>query len=321
MMPLPTFNLQPATIFEESIVSEQAVVEESIPEVVVDIAPEGFVHEEQYQRFRIGARIEHAILMVSFTVLAVTGLPQMFALTGWGQTLIWFLGGIESVREIHRIAAFVLIVGSVYHLFTSAYRLYVKHEPMAMLPTLKDARDLWHTVRHNLGFLAHPPKMGKFNFAEKLEYWALVWGTVIMIVTGFMLWNPIVTTHLLPGQVIPAAKAAHGYEALLAVLAIVIWHMYHVHIKQFNPSMFTGKLPRHQMEEEHALELERLERGGTPWPEVPAAILARRRRVFFAVSTVAGILILALLIWAFTFEQTAITTVPRVPREVFVPLP
>jgi cytochrome b subunit of formate dehydrogenase len=291
--------------------------EESIAETVV----EAVVHEKQYERFRIGARVEHAILMVSFTVLALTGLPQMFALTGWGETLIWLLGGIESVRVIHRVAAFALIVGSVYHLFTSAYRLYVKHEPMAMLPTLKDVRDTWDTVRHNLGFLAHPPKMGKFNFSEKLEYWSLVWGTVIMVITGFMLWNPIATTHVLPGQVIPAAKAAHGYEALLAVLAIVVWHMYHVHFKQFNPSMFTGKLPRHQMEEEHALELERLERGGTPWPEVPAPVLARRRRVFFAVSTVLSILILALLIWAFTFEQTAITTVPRISREVFVPLP
>jgi formate dehydrogenase gamma subunit len=288
---------------------------------VAEVAVEGIVHEKQYERFRIGARIEHAILMVSFTLLALTGLPQMFALTGWGQTLIWLLGGIETVRVIHRVAAFVLVLGSVYHLFTSAYRLYVKHEPMRMLPTSKDVRDTWDTVRHNLGFTSDPPRMGKFNFAEKLEYWALVWGTLIMIVTGFMLWNPIATTYLLPGQVIPAAKAAHGYEALLAVLAIVVWHMYHVHFKQFNPSMFTGKLPRHQMEEEHALELERLERGGTPWPEVPAAVLARRRRVFFAVSTVAGILILALLIWAFTFEQTAITTVPRAAREVFVPLP
>jgi cytochrome b subunit of formate dehydrogenase len=302
-------------------VSEHSIAEEVTEESGAEIVAEDILHEEQYERFRIGARIEHAILIVSFTLLALTGLPQMFALTGWGQTAIWLLGGIETVRLIHRVAAFALIVGSVYHLFTSAYRLFVKHEQMAMLPVFKDARDMWDTVRHNLGFLAHPPKMGKFNFAEKLEYWSLVWGTVIMILTGFMLWNPIATTYVLPGQIIPAAKAAHGYEALLAVLAIVIWHMYHVHFKQFNPSMFTGKLPRHQMEEEHALELERLERGGTPWPEVPAAVLARRRRVFFVVSTVVGILILALLIWAFTFEQTAITTVPRASREVFVPLP
>jgi cytochrome b subunit of formate dehydrogenase len=301
--------------------SEQIVAEDVTTEAIAEVVTEGASHEKQYERFRIGARVEHAILMVSFTVLAVTGLPQMFALTSWGQTLIWLLGGIEMVRVIHRVAAFVLVLGSIYHLYTSAYRLFVKRESMAMLPTWKDARDTWDTVRHNLGFRDHLPKMGKFNFAEKMEYWALVWGTVIMIVTGFMLWNPIAATHILPGQFIPAAKAAHGYEALLAVLAIVVWHMYHVHIKQFNPSMFTGKLPRHQMEEEHALELERLERGGTPWPELPAAVLARRRRVFFAVSTVTGILILALLIWAFTFEQTAITTVPRIPREVFVPLP
>jgi hypothetical protein len=82
-----------------------------------------------------------------------------------------------------------------------------------------------------------------------------------MTITGFMLWNPIATTELLPGSIIPAALAAHGGEALLAVLAIVIWHMYNVHIKSFNPSMFTGWLPRDQMERS-TLELERLELAG-----------------------------------------------------------
>ncbi|MCS7039976.1 MAG: hypothetical protein NZP34_10260, partial [Caldilineales bacterium] len=75
-----------------------------------------------------------------------------------------------------------------------------------------------------------------------MEYWAVIWGTAVMIITGFMLWNPITTTKFLPGSWIPAAKAAHGGEALLAFLAIIVWHVYNVHIKTFNRSMFTGKL-------------------------------------------------------------------------------
>jgi formate dehydrogenase gamma subunit len=275
---------------------------------------------KEYPRFRLAARIEHAILIVSFTILAVTGLPQMFAETTIGQNLIEWMGGIEAVRVVHRWMAFLLVAGSVYHLFTSAYRFFVKGERMAMLPERKDGRDLVQWVRYNLGLADEPPRMKKFNFGEKFEYWALVWGTAVMIITGFMLWNPIAVTRLLPGQIIPAAQAAHGGEALLAVLAIIIWHMYNVHIKHFNPSMFTGKLPRHQMEEEHALEMERLDKGGKPWPELELPVRRRRERNYIIASVIVGGLILALLIWVFTFEETALETIDRATREVFVPL-
>lgn len=276
--------------------------------------------EKQYPRFRLGARIEHAILMVSFTVLGITGIPQKYATSGWGAWFIGAMGGIELVRIIHRWAAVVLILGAVYHIFTSAYRLFVKRERMRMIPVKQDLYDLIDTVRYNLGLSDMPPKMPKFNFGEKFEYWAVVWGTIVMIITGFMLWNPIATTAILPGEVIPAALAAHGGEGLLAVLAIIIWHMYNVHIKHFNPSMFTGYLPRKQMEEEHALELERLESGGKPWPELDLPVLQHRRRIFIVVSVIVGSLVLAGLVWAFTFEETAITTIPRATREVFAPM-
>ncbi len=276
--------------------------------------------ETQYPRFRLMARIEHAILLVSFTVLAVTGLPQKYVNAPISESMIQLMGGIELIRLIHRGAAFLLVVGSVYHLFTSAYRLFVKREQMRITLNLQDFRDIWDTIRHNLGLLSAPPRMPKFNFGEKLEYWAVVWGTAVMIITGFMLWNPISTTAVLPGQIIPVALAAHGGEAVLAVLSILIWHMYNVHIKHFNPSMFTGNLPHKIMEEEHILELERLESGGAPWPELALPVLYRRRRIFLIASVIIGGVILVVLVWAFTFEQTAITTIPQVTRDVFTPL-
>ncbi len=82
-----------------------------------------------------------------------------------------------------------------------------------------------------------------------------------MIITGFMMWNPIATARFLPGDFIPAAKAAHGGEALLAVLAIIVWHMYGVHIKHFNKSMFTGKISEEEMLDEHPLELADIKAG------------------------------------------------------------
>ena len=276
--------------------------------------------QQQFPRFRVGARIEHVILLVTFTILCLTGLPQKYVETNIGEWMINLMGGIDTIRILHRWAAFFLIAGSIYHLFTAFYRMYVKRERMRILPDLQDAKDAKDTVLYNVGVKDEHPKMRKFNFGEKFEYWAVVWGTGVMIITGFMLLNPIATTSILPGEVIPAALSAHGWEAVLAASAIIIWHLYNVLVKQFNPSMWTGKLPRSQMEEEHALELERLEAGGSPWQEVQQPILQRRRRVFIVASLIVGALFLVGIVWMFTFEETAITTVPRVTQEVFVPL-
>lgn len=310
---------------QPQMAEQSATAEQPAPTEEPGAAQEVYMTQhpaEAYPRFRLGARIEHFILMVTFTILAITGLPQMFSLDApVARAMIDLMGGIETVRIVHRWAAFFLVVGSIYHVFTSLYRLYVKRERMRMTPEKKDLTDMIDYVRYNLGLSDEHPRMKKFNFGEKFEYWAVVWGTAVMTLTGFMLWNPIATTSILPGEIIPIALAAHGGEALLAVLAIIIWHMYNVHIKHFNPSMFTGNMPREQMEEEHALELERLDAGGHPWSEVDRPVLERRRRVFYAVSAVLGVAILAILIWAFTFEQTAIETVlPSATRDVFVPL-
>ena len=275
---------------------------------------------QEYPRFRLMARIEHMTLLVSFTILCLTGLPQKFPFSPLSQWLIEVMGGIEVVRMIHRWAAIVLILGTVYHLLTSAYRLFVKHEDMRMLPDLKDGLDLRDTVAYNLGFIDEPPKMRKFNFGEKFEYWAVVWGTAVMILTGFILWNPLAATQFIPGNLIPVALEAHGWEAVLAAVSIVIWHLYNVLVKHRNLSMFTGVLSHKIMEEEHALELERLDEGGDPWKVVPPQVLARRRRIYFAVASVVTMLALAFVVWMFTFEDTAIIVEPAATRDVFVPL-
>jgi hypothetical protein len=147
-----------------------------------------------------------------------------------------------------------------------------------------------------------------------------VWGTVIMGLTGFLMWNPITSTQFLPGEWIPAARAAHGGEAVLAVLAIIIWHFYGVHIKRFNKSMWTGKMSEEEMLHEHPLELADI-KSGVARPSVPPSELRKRQRVYFPV---AGILTVVMLAGIFAFinaEQTAITTVlPSEDQpEVFVP--
>jgi cytochrome b subunit of formate dehydrogenase len=273
-----------------------------------------------YQRFHWSQRVTHALLLTSFTLLAFTGLPQKFPLTSWGRTLIGLFGGIELTRQIHHVSAVVLLLLGIYHTLDAIYKIFVRRVRLLMLPGLKDARDAWQAFLYNLGFARKRPQMGRYTFEEKMEYWALLWGTVIMAITGFMMWNPIATARFLPGEIIPAAKAAHGGEALLAVAAIIIWHMYSVHVKRFNKSMFTGKLSEEEMLHEHPLELADIKAGIAERPVEPSA-LRRRQAIYFPIAIVLSAVMLLGVYGFIAGEKTAIETVPPIRDEVpiFVP--
>ncbi|HET7091182.1 MAG TPA: cytochrome b/b6 domain-containing protein [Anaerolineae bacterium] len=275
----------------------------------------------KYLRFRRPHRVEHWVFMASFTTLAVTGLAQKYAEAPISQWIVVTLGGIESVRVIHRLAAITIMVVAVYHIGAVGYRLYVNRSRLHMLPGLFDVRNAWQSLKYNLGLSKARVQQGRYGFEEKLEYWAVVWGTLIMVLTGFMLWNPIATTSILPGEVVPAAKIAHGLEAVLAVVAIFLWHLYHVLIRTFNRSMFTGYVNEEQMLDEHPLELADIKAGIAERPVDPQK--KERRRVFFGVYGVVGTVLLVGIFVFVTFEKTAIETVPAPPPEqvtVFAPL-
>jgi formate dehydrogenase gamma subunit len=275
---------------------------------------------QTYPRFTLSQRIEHLVVLSSFTILAVTGLPQKYVGAGWAEGLIRLMGGIEATRVIHRVAATALMLAAVYHVIAVGYKLFVQRVAPTMLPTLADAKEAWDAFRFNLGLRKAQPQAGRYNFGEKFEYWALVWGTVIMIITGFMLWNPIATTTWLPGQFIPAAKAAHGGEALLAVLAIIIWHMYHVHVRHFNKSMFTGRMNEDEMLHEHPRELADI-KAGVAYRRHDPAQMRRRQQRYLPVAVVLGLALLFGVYQFVTFEQTALATVDRGETiEAFVPL-
>jgi cytochrome b subunit of formate dehydrogenase len=275
--------------------------------------------EKRYFRFDIFQRIEHIVLLLSFTLLGLTGLPQKYASSSISQTVIAYLGGIEATRIIHRSAATIFVLLSIYHAVVIGYKLFVQRREATMLPGKQDAIDAKEAFFFNLGFSKEHPKLPRYNFAEKAEYWALLWGLVVMAVTGFILWNPITATKLLPGQFIPAAKAAHGGEAVLAVLAIFLWHFYGVHLKHLNLSMFNGSMSHGEMEEEHAKELEQIESGAAS-PQVDPAELKRRRTIYVPVAAVIVVVALLVIFEFTTAESTAITTLPVEQRaEIYVP--
>jgi len=276
--------------------------------------------EDRFERFSVSDRVEHWLQVITFVALAVTGLIQKWPDVGFSRWAMRTLGGIEATRFIHRVFATLLLVAIVYHLFAAGKRIFVDRAPRTMLPGKGDLRAAWQGLLVNLGRRSEPPLQGRFTWEEKLEYWAIVWGTVIMTVTGFMLWNPIATAKFLPGQFIPAAKAAHSGEALLAVLAILVWHFYHVHLRHFNTSIFTGYISRREMEKEHPLELTAMDAGEFDPP--PIEVAEQRRRRFVPVySAVAGVLLVGIYFFV-TFEETAIQTIePAEDVIVFVPAP
>ena len=190
-----------------------------------------------------------------------------------------------------------------------------------MLPLIQDFIHLYQDILYYTGKRKQKAYYGRFNYAEKVEYLAVVWGTVIMGITGFMMWNPIATTQVLPGEAVPAAKAAHGGEAILAVLAIIIWHFYHVHLRHFNKSIFTGKLTRHEMEEEHPAELAQIE-AGHQWQKPTPELIRKRQRIYIPFAAASSLVAAIGIFWFVGYEKTAITSI--VPEgetaEIFVPL-
>src|SRR5512138_510565 len=273
-----------------------------------------------YERFPLARRIEHWVMMASFTILALTGLPQKFSSAALSIAFVGILGGIENLRWVHHFAAIVMMLGTAWHILVFGYLAYVRRTRFTMLPSLQDAKDAWQAFLFNIGRTKTPPQMGRYTFEEKMEYWAFVWGAIIMGLTGFMMWNPLSTTKILPGEVIPAAKAAHGGEALLAVLAIIIWHMYGVHIKRFNRSMFNGKMTEEEMLHEHPLELADIKAGVAERPLDPVT-LRKRQRVYLPVAAVLALIMLSGVYGFVNAEQTAITTVQRQAPTVVVFVP
>ena len=204
-------------------------------------------------------RWQHLILLTSFFVLVVTG----FALKYPDSWFAAILGLGERWRSIiHRVAGVLLIADGIYHIFYAAFTAEGRRLICDLFPTLKDATDAWGTMLYYLGLRTERPKYGRFNYAEKAEYWALVWGTGLMAVTGIMLWAKIWVGNLLARWCLDAATAVHFYEAILATLAILVWHFYQVFfdpdVYPMNTAWKDGKMSAEHYREEHALDTETL---------------------------------------------------------------
>ncbi len=177
-------------------------------------------------RMNLWFRIAHWGIMASFPTLVVTGFALKYPDSWWAKPLLLWESGTGVRGGLHRTAAIVMIAATLFHFV----HLYMKKKDRsfvwAMIPTIKDATDMLHVFRFNLGLSKEEPKFAKFNYAEKMEYWAFMWGTVVMALSGFLLWFNNFSLRHFPKWISDAATAVHWYEALLATFSILIWHFY-----------------------------------------------------------------------------------------------
>lgn len=217
--------------------------------------------EEYFVRFSLNVRIQHFILALGCIILIITGLPIKFHEAGWAEIYFKLTGGIQVSRFFHRVGATLLVIVAIWHtiyLFTKEGRREFKE----LLPRKKDFLDFFQNIKYFLGLTKEKPKFGRYSYIEKFDYWAVYWGMVIMIGSGTLMWFHNFFLGIIPKFILDIAREAHSDEALLATLAIIIWHWYNAHFNPevfpFNPTIFTGKISKERMLHEHPLEYEKI---------------------------------------------------------------
>ena len=211
-----------------------------------------------FERFKLNQRWEHGLLMLSFTVLLLTGLPQRYRETTWSQQILATPEQVAQIQTIHHIAAVVLILEVIYHLGTAIFQMARRRLSADIFVSWQDVRDAAQMVSYLLFLRKEKPKFGKYSFEEKVTYWFIFIGVGIMVISGIILWFPETITRVFPGSIIPASKMAHSTEAVVAAIFIIIWHFFHVHLQRLNLSIFTGSINEEDMQAYHTLEYEKL---------------------------------------------------------------
>jgi len=217
------------------------------------------LEERSVLRLTPRQRGQHLLLLTSFFVLVLTG----FALKYPDSWLAWMLGSSEAFRRIaHRVAGILLLGVGAYHLLYLIATAEGRQVWRDMRPRRTDLTDLLQNMRYVTGRSPHRPQFDRCSYIEKFEYWALVWGTIIMGATGLMVWFKEQTTRWLPGWAVEVALAIHFYEAVLATLAIVVWHFYHVifdpDVYPMNWAWLDGRVSARWYRHEHPLDYARL---------------------------------------------------------------
>ena len=202
--------------------------------------------EHYYIKFNLLDRLLHGIHLVAFFVLVYTGFAHHYPEALWAKPIVDWHG--DAVRAVaHRTSGFIIIAIFIFQFIIYAFTKYGREQFRALLPRCKDIKDAFILFLYNVGILNYKPTHERFNFIEKFEYWALVWGNIIMGLTGLALWFENRSLHIMAKWWLDLFILIHFYEAILAALAILVWHLYWTvfdpEVYPFSMSMWNGKAP------------------------------------------------------------------------------
>jgi len=232
-------------------------------------APETQAAPTAYQRWNVQHRLQHGLLALSTGGLIFTGLAIKFHYTGWAQQAFRLFGGFHHNLIAHKVCATGLATSAVWHVIYLLIGWRRMGLSLEIVPTPKDFRDAFHHALYLLNLRKEPPQYGRYTYLEKFEYFAIVWGLVVMGGTGVALWFPTIAGQYLPRVWLDGFRIVHGNEALVAAIALLYGHFFSVHLNPAvfpsSPVWYSGKISLAHMMEEHPLEYQKLvERGVLP---------------------------------------------------------
>lgn len=227
-------------------------------------------HERRITRFHPVHRFTHALIIISFMGLVATGFPLKYSYTGWAKAIAAVMGGTHAMGVIHRILAVVTFLYAGVHAAFLVYFFWKKcprpiykfiFGPDSLVFNLRDLKDFIAMMRWFL-WLGPRPKLDRWVYFEKFDYWGEVWGVFVIGGTGLILWMPTLFTRWLPGWVLNCATVIHSIEALLAASVIFLVHFFNTHMRPekfpIDMVMLTGQMSESEMKEERPAEYERL---------------------------------------------------------------
>ena len=195
----------------------------------------GMAHRKREVRMYPLERLQHLLLVVSFLVLVWTGFALKYPDQFWARPLVAWESSWPVRGTLHRIAAVIMMAGSVLHLVTIIASRKLRQHWLTMLPVRRDVPEAILGFAYNLGLITRKPKISAHSYIEKAEYWAVVWGTLVMAASGILLWANNWALSYLPKSILDLSTTVHFYEAVLATLAIFVWHFYTV---IFDPDVY-----------------------------------------------------------------------------------
>ncbi len=225
------------------------------------------------RRFKTRHRVTHIFVIISFMILALTGMMLKFANMPWAKSLADLLGGVKAAGNWHRFAAVLTFGYFAFHLSTLFYTKFKKgikvkdfiFSPSSLMFNRQDLRDFGATIKWFIG-KGPKPQYGRWTYWEKFDYMAVFWGVAVIGFSGLMLWFPEFFTQLLPGWAINVAHIIHSDEALLAVGFIFTIHFFNTHFRPeafpMDTVIFTGHIPEEEYKEDRPKEYEELVKSG-----------------------------------------------------------